>query len=131
MAQAQRSQKPVLEKLRLKPGTRAIVLHPPAGYEQLLADAPTDIAVDAPLSGQFDWIQYFAHTRAELDQDGEALKQALAPTTVLWISYPKGRAEPTDLNRDILARHLSGIGLRPVTQVAIDDVWSALRFKAF
>jgi hypothetical protein len=130
MAQAPRSQKRVLEKLLLKPGARAVVLHPPAGYQQLLAGAAADIAVDAPLSGRFDWIQYFAHTRAELDRDGIALKHALEPTTVLWISYPKGKAEPTDLNRDILVRHLSGIGLRPVTQVAIDDVWSALRFKA-
>ena len=129
MAQAQRSQKPVLEKLLLKPGTRAAVLQAPAGYASLLASAPTAVAVDAPLDGSYDWIQYFARTRAELDRDVPALKRVLAPSTVLWISYPKGKAEPTDLNRDVLRTQLQPLGLQPVTQVAIDDVWSALRFK--
>ncbi len=37
---------------------------------------------------------------------------------------------PTDLNRDTLAALLTERGVRPVRQVAIDDVWSALRFRA-
>ena len=35
----------------------------------------------------------------------------------------------TDLNRDILWRHMQKKGLSGVRQVAIDEVWSAMRFR--
>lgn len=46
---------------------------------------------------------------------------------VLWIAYPKSNR--TDLNRDSLWPILAEHGLRPITQVAVDEVWSALRFR--
>ena len=46
-----------------------------------------------------------------------------------WIAYPKAGQLGTDLNRDILARELTGQGVQPVRQVAIDEAWSALRFR--
>lgn len=38
------------------------------------------------------------------------------------------RVDP-DLSRDILWKLLEKKGLRPVAAVAIDDVWSAMRFR--
>ena len=35
----------------------------------------------------------------------------------------------TDLNRDLLSAALAGEGVQPVRQIAIDEVWSALRFR--
>jgi len=46
-----------------------------------------------------------------------------------WIAYPKAGQLGTDLNRDILWRHLLKRRIRGVRQIAIDDVWSALRFR--
>jgi len=43
------------------------------------------------------------------------------------IAYPK--ANKTDINRDSLWPILAEFGMRPISQVAIDDVWSALRFR--
>jgi hypothetical protein len=40
-----------------------------------------------------------------------------------------GAGTTLDEAGDILARHLQGMGLQAVTQVTIDDAWSALRFK--
>ncbi|MFE2102127.1 MULTISPECIES: hypothetical protein [unclassified Streptomyces] len=45
------------------------------------------------------------------------------------MAYPKGGKLGTDLNRDTLAAALSERGVRPVRQIAIDDIWSALRFR--
>ena len=45
----------------------------------------------------------------------------------LWVLYPK--ANRTDVNRDTLWPILAGYGLRPISQVAVDEVWSALRFR--
>ena len=53
-----------------------------------------------------------------------------APDGVAWVAYPKAGQLDTDLNRDVLAGLLRARGVAPVRQIAIDDVWSALRFKA-
>ena len=38
-------------------------------------------------------------------------------------------SEPPDINRDSAWPILAEYGMRPISQVAIDDVWSALRFR--
>jgi hypothetical protein len=39
-------------------------------------------------------------------------------------------SSPTDINRDSLWPILSEHGMRPISQVAVDETWSALRFRA-
>jgi hypothetical protein len=118
------SSKPVWQKLQLKPGQRALVLGAPAGYVETL---PGSVAQQ--LDGTFDFIQAFATQRQDLLERGPAWRAALAPQGVLWVSYPKGKTVPTDLNRDVVRTTLASVGLEVVSQVAIDDVWSALRAK--
>jgi len=51
----------------------------------------------------------------------------LAAPARLWVAYPKGNR--TDINRDSLWPILAEYGMRPVAQVSIDEVWSAMRFR--
>jgi hypothetical protein len=121
------STKSVVQKLLLKPGARTLVLHPPRGY---LDQFPSDVQVEQqPGDGAYDFIQLFATRRDELLAQAPTVRQALKQNGLLWVSYPKGKALPTDLNRDIVRATLQGVGLETVSQVAIDDVWSALRAK--
>ena len=46
---------------------------------------------------------------------------------ILWVAYPKGNR--ADINRDTLWPILGEFGMRANMQVAIDDTWSALRFR--
>ena len=81
-------------------------------------------------SCEFDIVHAFVTMKAELETQSDTLKKAMGDDGILWISYPKGGPnEHTDLNRNILWAILKDYGLRPVAQIAIDDVWSALRFK--
>src|SRR5215469_10260196 len=108
--------KPVAQKLLLKPGARAAVLHAPSGY---LDQFPKDVTVDQALqSGGYDFVQLFAMRKQDLLNEGPKVKRALRPAGLLWVSYPKGKALPTDLNRDIVAATLQEVGLQVVTQVA-------------
>ncbi|MBV9159321.1 MAG: hypothetical protein JO019_01855 [Candidatus Kaiserbacteria bacterium] len=51
-------------------------------------------------------------------------------TDVLWVAYPKGSSNiETDLNRDVLRREMEKHGLKSVSLVAVDEAWSAMRFK--
>jgi len=79
--------------------------------------------------GQYDFIQTFATRRETVIAEGPKLRHALKPNGLLWVSYPKGKSMPTDLNRDILRVALGEVGLEAVSLVAIDEVWSALRAK--
>jgi hypothetical protein len=45
----------------------------------------------------------------------------------VWIVYPKGGV--SDINRDKIPQHLTEHRLRPIGQVAVDETWSALRFR--
>lgn len=123
--------KPVLEKLLLKPGMRAAVLNAPDTYAQVLEDQwPADVSLSRALDGSgFDFIHAFATQREHLLRDGPAWRQALKANGVLWVSYPKGKAIQTDLNRDVVRVTVQQVGLDTVSQVAIDQTWSALRLK--
>ena len=57
------------------------------------------------------------------------MDEATLSCELTWIAYPKAGQLETDLNRDILWELLDGKGVRPVRQVALDDTWSALRFR--
>ena len=50
--------------------------------------------------------------------------------SVLWFAYPKGTSKiKTDINRDILRVTGEEFGITTVTAIAIDETWSALRFR--
>jgi hypothetical protein len=110
-------------KLQIKPGQRVATV---AGFDDVPSVVPSELTgpVDAA-----DVIVAFVRARAELDTvAGPAIEAALRDN-LAWIAYPKAGKLGTDLNRDILAGALAGRGVQPVRQVAIDDVWSALRFR--
>ena len=65
--------------------------------------------------------------RAELSAllDGELAE--LADKRAIWILYPKGNR--ADVNRDIIWADVKERGWRLVSNIAIDDTWSAVRAK--
>ena len=119
----------VLKKLYLKPGYRAIILNAPDSYQAVIADIPATVTLADTLEGQFDFIQVLVIKRADLEAAASSLAAALKAGGLLWATYPKAKALGTDLNRDKVWAALRPAGLQPVAQVAIDDTWSALRFK--
>ncbi len=124
------SESSLIKKLQLKAGKRVAVLYAPPGYLARLGDLPGGVQVATKLEGQFDIIQAFFETRQELAAAVPALQAALAEGGFIWVSYPKQTSKhKSDLNRDVIWADLAPSGLRPVAQVAIDDTWSALRFK--
>lgn len=110
----------VARKLQLKPGTKVSIVNAPAGV-QLDVDTSGEASKDAVL--------VFVRNQAELAQHSGPAVDAARADRLSWIAYPKAGQLQTDLNRDILWKLLDGTGVRPVRQVSIDDVWSAMRFR--
>jgi hypothetical protein len=89
-------------------------------------DATRHASVQDPQSG----LLVFVADRATLDARRTAITEAALGDRLTWVAYPKSGQLDTDLNRDRVAERLSATGIRPVRQISIDEVWSALRFRA-
>jgi hypothetical protein len=121
---------PVARKLGLKPGMRALIVAAPPGYLQLLAPLPDGVIVSANADGMHPFVQVFAKRLSELSKLAQRLSKHAAPNALVWISYPKKTSNTGgDLNRDLIRERMSGAGWQAVSIVAIDEVWSALRFR--
>ena len=120
----------LLKKLRMQAGQRVLILNAPPGYVESLEDLPEGVEVSEQAGGKFDFVHLFVKDSAELDQLRSAATGAVEYDGLLWISYPKKSAKvDTDLTRDVLWELMGDTGLRPVTQVSVDKVWSAMRFR--
>jgi hypothetical protein len=113
----------VMSKLQIKPGQSVVVLGKPNDVQLELEEAAEDAA-------SADAVLVFVTTSGDLlGTEGQAALAAAQRDALAWVAYPKGGKLGTDLNRDTLAAALSERGVRPVRQIAIDDTWSALRFR--
>jgi hypothetical protein len=113
-------------KLVVKPGQKVLVVNAPAGYAEALEGASVVTRSDP---AKADAVHVFVRDRRELARHGpKAIAGALAGATV-WIAYPKRSAGvETDMTRDKGWDAITD-QIDAVSQVAIDDSWSALRFK--
>jgi hypothetical protein len=111
-------------RLQIKAGTLvAIVAADPDGPELAESWETTDDP------GKAGAVIAFARQQADLTSVTTPAVEAAREDRLAWIAYPKGGQLGTDLNRDSLVRAVSPLGVQPVRQIAIDDVWSALRFR--
>lgn len=101
------------------------------GHKVRLVNAPTTFTLDAPTtrSESADAVLVFAKNKAELNDHATPAFDAAREDRLSWIAYPKAGQLGTDLSRDILWDLLKGQGIKPVRQVALDGIWSALRFR--
>lgn len=118
------------DKLQIHPGQSLAVVNAPAGMVERLAAELPGLQVTAEPMEAPDALLLYATSLAEAKQLASAAIQRVKPDGLLWIAYPKGSAKvPTDVNRDRLWDALRETGWRPVRQVALDEVWSAMRFR--
>jgi hypothetical protein len=120
----------VPKKLRIKTGQRALILNSPEEYIEGFAALLEGVQIDQDAKGEYEFVQVFVVNSGELEELMPTALDAVVFDGLLWVSYPKGSSGvETDLNRDILWDKLLSKGIRPVTQVSIDEVWSAIRFR--
>src|SRR5690242_12965781 len=120
----------VAQKLRIAEGCALLLLNAPEEYEQVLGVLPNGVQVVTVAVGQHDVVLLFVRDRAELERSLVEATGAVRDGGVLWIAWEKkARRGPDDLNRDSLWAAVQPTGWGPVTNVAIDAMWSALRFK--
>ena len=113
-------------KMGIKPDVRTIIIKAPEGV--LKAINPPETNTASSLRGNFDYIHFFANTQAELNKKFRTLKDHLKPTGMLWISWPKGGKQGTDLSLPAIIKIGYDYGLVESKTLSVNAVWSALKF---
>ena len=119
------SDKPVAERLQVKGDRRLAVIGASPALEKTVgaAKAGADVV-------KADVVLLFAPDRARLDAGlPDALERA-PQSAILWVAYPKLSSKLAgDLSRDVFGSRAPRLGLETLSQIAIDEDWSALRLK--
>lgn len=119
------AERPVAQKLLVKEGD---VLHLDGATPELAAlllPLPSGVT-EGPATGASVAV-VFVRTRAELLERFGAELPDLGAARAVWFVYPKGNR--ADLNRDTIIQEAGAFGWRPISNVSVDDVWSAVRVR--
>ena len=120
----------LIRKLRIQPGQRILILNAPLDYIESLGVLPEGAEVSEVREGEYGIVHLFVQDSGEFASLGQPAIGAVRYDGLLWLSYPKRSSKvETDLSRDVMWELMADTGPRPVTQVSIDPVWSALRFR--
>jgi len=121
---------PLAKKLRFAPNQQALIINPPPGYINELGELPEETTLVFEPHGKHPLVQLFIENSGDFKRLGTATLSAVEYDGVFWVCYPKRSSNvTTDLSRESMWDLFAGSGLRPVSQVSINQVWSAVRFR--
>jgi hypothetical protein len=124
------AERTIAQKLLIKPGQRILAVNPPDDYGSLVGGLPDGAHLVPTPTAEAEVVHLFVRDRAELAASWPSVAESLRPDTILWVSYPRrGPGVKTDLNRDHGWGPLHDAGWDPVTQVSLNDTWSAMRWR--
>ena len=122
----------LFKKLNLGSIQRTLVLNAPESFHAEL-DQLEDVKVltRSTTKTRVEFALGFACTESERDRISAKLVQAADGDAVVWLAYPKKSSKnyTCSFNRDSGWQVFGDAGFEGVRQVAIDEDWSALRFR--
>jgi len=122
----------IFKKLNLKDQKVILVLQAPESFEIELASLENvSVLVTLDEGQQVSFMLAFVTKLVEIERMAGALAKKAPGDAVVWFAYPKGTSKKyrCEFNRDTGWEALGRAGFEPVRQVAIDEDWSALRFR--
>ena len=123
---------PLFKKLNLGAHREIVVFNAPDSFESELKQlAGVKILRDPAKPRNLKFGLAFAITQAQLDRASKTLAAASEGDAVIWFAYPKGTSKryTCEFNRDSGWQVIVAAGFESVRMVAIDEDWSALRFR--
>jgi len=118
------------KKLQIKPGKHWLLFNAPSNYLTLLEPLPDGATVSYEAKGNFDGAQVFVKNSHELAENLKVVMPVLRPDTILWIIYPKKSSGiESDLEMMKSWDEMGKYGYGGVAAAAVDDTWTALRFR--
>ena len=123
----------VFKKMNFKDAKTVVVVNAPMSFESNIEamQGLTSFKRDLSAVEKTDFILAFCTKQDEVDAVALEAVTRLEGDGLLWFAYPKGTSKKLkcDFNRDTGWAVLGENGFEPVRMVAIDEDWSALRFR--
>jgi hypothetical protein len=115
------------QKLLIKTGHKIRLINAPEGFD--LGELPEAVSLNTDGTEQ-DAVLLFIKSHADLAANIEKTIAATKHDALLWVAYPKQTSKvKADINRDTLNQALQKLNYEGISIIAIDDTWSALRFR--
>ncbi len=122
----------LFEKLQLKDHQEILVLHAPESFEIELSRLPV-LHIHRSLEAlpEIRYSLAFVTRQAEVDALATKIADRAKGDAQVWFAYPKGSSKKfkCDFNRDTGWAPLNAAGFETVRSIAIDEDWTALRFR--
>lgn len=123
----------LLKKLNYKNQKEIVLLQAPQSFLEQFHFLPEGLVIKTKLSKarQIAFAMVFVTQQKEIDQIIPAIAPQLKDDAILWMCYPKATSKKykCDFNRDSGWTILGNYDMESVRIVAIDEDWSALRFR--
>lgn len=119
-----------LSKLLYKAQTPVLVLYPPAEAAGLVEALHGLEALEGEEPAEF--MLAFAKDFDDAEDAVDVADEDLADGGIFWLAFPKQTSKKypgIDIDRDSLHARLADLAWEGVSLVALDDDWSAMRFK--
>lgn len=122
---------PLLKKLNYKEGITLFSFDMPSEVEQLLTDPNVNIESNKRKVSKPDFVLFFVSTFDDISKAVDLLLNNLPDDPIIWMCYPKQSSKKysCQFNRDTGWNLMGKLNVEPVRQVAINEDWSALRFR--
>lgn len=117
--------KTIVEKLLIRAGDALSLVGAGADERTVLGELPNGVSEVEPARAAVS--VSFVRTRAELMTQFADGLSAVSGARAVWFLYPKGGR--ADFNRDTFIQEAGSFGWRPISNVSVDDVWSAVRVR--
>jgi hypothetical protein len=123
----------VFKKMNFKNAQNVVVINAPQSFEANIdaMQGLTTFVRNFENIDKTDFVIAFCTKQSEVDGIAAEVAEKLEGDGLLWYAYPKGTSKKykCEFNRDNGWTLLGSFGFEPVRMVAIDDDWSALRFR--
>lgn len=117
------------QKLGIKLGLTVVTINAPTNYRRLLDSIPEGVTFSQRLKPDSSFVHVFVRKSSELAKRLAVLREKIADTGTVWISWPKKSAGvPTDVTEDVVRGLALPLGFVDVKVCAIDETWSGLKF---
>ena len=120
----------VIKNLRLDVSKEVLVINAPVDFAEIIKHLPHDTGINNSKLGKYDFVQLFAESQSELEKLVKQVEKAGKYDCLFWASYPKGGGSiKSDIKRETVWKAFDLINLQAVSQISIDETWSALRAR--
>jgi hypothetical protein len=119
---------PLPQKLGIKPGLTVITINAPTNYRRLIGTVPEGVILSDRLKPDSSFVHVFMKKRSELEKRLSVLREKIADTGTVWVSWPKkSSGVSSDVTEDVVRAVALPLGFVDVKVCAIDETWSGLK----